>query len=168
MIKIKYILLIVCLAGCFAACKKTENTNDGASQAAQLTADTTAIRKFIVANNIPAIKDKSGVFYQIIAPGTGSVVYTANTTITANYAGRLLNGTVFDTNLSSTGAVVTPFSFTLPNVIVGWQVGIPYIQNGGQIRLIIPSLYGYGSTAVGTIPANSILDFTITLTNVQN
>lgn len=167
MMKIKYLLLIVCIAGCFAACKKTDNTVDTAGQAAQLTADTTAIRKFIVANNIPAIKDKSGVFYQIIAPGTGTVTYTANTTITANYVGRLLNGTVFDTNTSSTG-VVTPFVFTLPNVIIGWQIGIPYIQNGGQIRIFVPSLYAYGTAAVGTIPANSVLDFTITLTNVQN
>ena len=160
MIKIKYILLIVCVAGCFAACKKTESSGDGAAQAAQLTTDTTAIRKFIVANNIPAIKDKSGVFYQIIAPGAGSVVYNSSTYISGNYTGKLLNGTTFDSG-------VLPSS-QLSNLIIGWQVGIPYIQNGGQIRLIIPSLYGYGSTAVGTIPANSILDFTITLTNVQN
>jgi FKBP-type peptidyl-prolyl cis-trans isomerase FkpA len=52
-------------------------------------------------------------------------------------------------------------------LIIGWQIGIPYIQKGGKIRLLIPSYYGYGNRAAGSIPANSILDFTITLSNVQ-
>ncbi|HEY0177262.1 MAG TPA: hypothetical protein VGC08_12845 [Pedobacter sp.] len=94
MMKIKHLLLLICIAGCFAACKK--NNTDNFDQEAQFKADTTAIRKFIVANNIPAVKDKSGLFYQIIAPGTGTVSYTLNTQISANYEGRLLNGTVFD------------------------------------------------------------------------
>jgi len=158
--KIKHLLLLVCIAGCFASCKKT--TNNNFDYQAQFNSDTTAIRKFIVANKIPALKDKSGVFYQIILPGTGTTTYTSTTSITANYEGRLLNGTVFGTSGT------TPFTFTLPGVIVGWQIGIPYIQKGGQIRIIIPSYYGYAnSSPSSTIPANSILDFTITLTDVQ-
>lgn len=155
--KAKYLLLLVGVAGCFAACSKKDTFDADA----QFRADTTAIRKFIIANNIPALKDKSGVFYQIIAPGTGSVTYTASTSITADYEGRLLSGSVFD---SSKG---TPITFTLGGVITGWQIGIPYIQNGGKIRMIIPSGYAYGNSAVGTIPANSVLDFTVTLSGVK-
>lgn len=162
MLKFKYLILLICIVGCFAACKKDEafETYDPAPQ---FTADTTAIRAFIKANNIQnVVKDQSGLFYQIIEPGNGSISYSTNTRITANYEGKLLNGTIFD---SSKG---TPITFLLGNVIAGWQIGIQKIQKGGKIRLIMPSLYGYGNVAQGaSIPANSILDFNITLTEVQ-
>ena len=155
--KIKHLLLLVCIAGCFTACKKTESFD----AEKQFTADTTAIRNYIVANNIPAVKDVSGVFYQIIAPGTGSVTYNASTKVTSNYEGRLLDGSIFD---SSKG---TPITFTLGGVIVGWQIAIPKIQKGGSMRMFIPSYYGYANSSVGSIPANSVLDFTVSLTDVQ-
>ncbi|MCX2573249.1 FKBP-type peptidyl-prolyl cis-trans isomerase [Pedobacter sandarakinus] len=162
MSKLKYILLLVCIAGCFAACKKDSTDFEEYDPVPQYKKDTAAIRAFVVANNIPAVKDPSGVFYQIITPGSGSVTYTGNTRITSDYEGKLLNGAIFD---STKG---TPISFALGQVIVGWQIGIPKIQKGGKIRLIIPSYYGYGNAAQGAaLPANSILDFTITLTDVQ-
>jgi len=155
--KVKYLLLLLSVAGCFASCSKDSFDAD-----AQFRTDTTAIRKFITDNKIPALKDKSGVFYQIIAPGSGSVTYTANTSITAEYEGKLLDGTVFDA--TKAGAPVT---FALGGVITGWQIGIPYIQSGGKIRMIIPSGYAYGNTNTGAIAANSILDFTVSLSAVK-
>ncbi|MEN9448088.1 MAG: hypothetical protein RJA25_1378, partial [Bacteroidota bacterium] len=44
-----------------------------------------------------------------------------------------------------------------------WQEGIPLIGKGGKIKLLIPSALGYGTTAHGAIPANSILIFDIQL-----
>lgn len=161
MIKIKQLLLLICIAGCFTACVKNNNPSDNVDQEAQLKTDTLLIRKFITDNKIPALKDKSGVFYQIINPGTGSFTYTSSTTVTANYEGRLLNGNVFD---SSKG---TPISFPLNGVIAGWQIGVPYIQKGGQIRLIIPSGLAYGPQGNGPIGPNTVLDFTISLTDLK-
>lgn len=159
--KIKYLLLFVVITAAFASCKKF-NAVDNFDYAGQFTTDTTLIRKFITENEIPAIKHESGVFYQIIEPGEGDVKYTTSTNISAEYEGRLLNGTVFD---KSKGA---PISFTLGRVIAGWQIGIPLIQKGGKIRLFIPSQYGYSNSAVGTIPPSSVLDFTVSLADVLN
>ncbi|TCD12486.1 peptidylprolyl isomerase [Pedobacter frigidisoli] len=164
MVKLKYFLLSILLIACFAACKKdpTLVDDDSYDPLPQFKTDTTAIRAFIKTNNIDALKDNYGIFYKIIEPGTGSVIYNASTNITADYEGKLLNGTVFD---STKG---TPISFVLGKVIAGWQVGIQKIQKGGKIRLIIPSYYCYGTAAPSSlVPANSILDFTITLTDVQ-
>lgn len=161
MVKFKYFILMICLAGCLAACKKNVPVDDY-DPTPQFKADTAAISAFVKTNNISATKDASGIFYQILAPGTGSVVYTASTKITSDYEGKLLNGTIFD---STKG---TPISFLLGNVIVGWQFGIQKIQKGGKIRLITPSYYAYGTQSPSAlVPANSILDFTITLTDVQ-
>jgi FKBP-type peptidyl-prolyl cis-trans isomerase FkpA len=156
--KIKQLLLFVCIAGCFAACKKDSAESFDAE--AQYQADTTAIRAFVKANNIDAKKDVSGVFYQVLDPGTGTVTPTATSKVTAGYEGKLLNGTVFDSSAS-----FGPFTFN--QVIAGWGIGLPYIKKGGKIRLIIPSYFGYGNQAVGKLPSNAILDFTITLNDLQ-
>ncbi|GAA4209054.1 hypothetical protein GCM10022289_33980 [Pedobacter jeongneungensis] len=162
MVKFKHVILLICLAGCFAACKKDVSIDDSYDPTPQFKADTAAISAFVKTNNIPATKDASGIFYQIIAPGSGNVSYLTSTVITADYEGRLLNGTIFD---STKG---TPTSFKLGNVILGWQFGIQKIQKGGKIRLIIPSYFAYGTQSPSSlVPANSILDFTITLTDVQ-
>jgi len=155
--QIKYLVLLAAVMGGFAACKR-----DSFDAEAQFRADTTAIRSYVTANNIPAVKDKYGVFYQVITPGTGNVTYTGSTQVTVDYSGKVLGKSEnFD---SSAGTART---FQLGGLIPGWQIGIPYIQKGGKVRLFIPSQFGYGNSAQAAIPANSVLDFTIELTNVQ-
>lgn len=161
MTKIKHLILFFCLAGCFAACKNDNSPVDNVSVEEQLKIDTTAIRAFVVKNNIPAIKDPSGVFYQIIQPGTGTVKYSKSTQVSVDYEGRYLNGSVFD---SSKGQLIT---LTLGQVINGWFIGIPYIQPGGKIRLIIPSGQAYGKQGQGPIAPNTVLDFTVSLSAAQ-
>ena len=127
-------------------------------------AEEQAILNYLTANSITASKHGSGMYYEILAPGSGTVPGLCSTVL-IKYSGKLTNGTVFD---SSNNAV-----FTLGSLIEGWKVGLPLIKPGGEIRLYIPPTLGYGSVDVkdnnGTIiiPANSILIFTITLTQVQ-
>jgi FKBP-type peptidyl-prolyl cis-trans isomerase FkpA len=151
--------LLVCLliVAAFSGCKMDE----GISQEEQLAADEVRIKEFITANNIPAERHQTGVYYQIIEPGTGSLVYTANTSITAKYTLRLLNGNTIP-------QPTEPIKFTLGGVIAGWQIGIPLIQKGGKIRLIVPSGYAYGRQGQNGIPSNSVLDFDIELVDAQN
>ena len=127
-------------------------------------AEEQAILNYLTANSITASKHGSGMYYEILAPGNGAVPGLCSTVL-IKYSGKLTNGTVFD---SSNNAV-----FTLGSLIEGWKVGLPLIKAGGEIRLYIPPTLGYGSVDVkdnnGTIiiPANSILIFTITLSQVQ-
>lgn len=159
MAKIKYMILFICVAGCLAACKKNLGIEEFDVEG-QFKKDTTAIRAYITANNIPAVKEpKYGFFYQVFTQGAGDEV-NALSNISVIYKGNLLNGAEFD-------AVTSPVTFPLNNAITGWQAGIPLIKKGGKIRLFLPSFYGYGNVANGPIPANSVLDFTIELTDVQ-
>ncbi|RYZ47726.1 MAG: peptidylprolyl isomerase [Sphingobacteriales bacterium] len=160
MTTIKNLLLFVCLAACFTACKKNEI--EEFDYLAQFKKDTAAINAFVKANNITGgtMHPEYGIYYKIIAPGTGNVSYKGSTQITAEYTGRLLDGTVFD---NSNGI---PRTFELGKVIAGWYFGIPLIQKGGQLRLIIPSYYAYGNTENPRIPRNSPLDFDITVTDL--
>lgn len=172
MTKLKHFLLLVCIAGCFAACSKDKSDNGysgeipkyeiPAAAMAQYKLDTAAIRKFVTDNNLQNVKkDENGVFYQISAPGTGNHHFTLGSNITIVYEGKLLNGTTFD---SSKGSEV---SFPLGALIPGWIIGVPKIQPGGKIRLLIPSVFCYGTRGQGPIGPNANLDFTISLNNVN-
>jgi FKBP-type peptidyl-prolyl cis-trans isomerase FkpA len=107
-----------------------------------------------------AIKHCSGMYYEIKNPGTG-VTPTTCSYVSVNYKGMLTNGTVFDQTTSS------PAAFTLVTLIEGWKKGIPLIKRGGSITLYIPPSLGYGPSANGSIPGNSILIFDIQLIDVQ-
>ena len=118
------------------------------------------ILAYASANGITATRDASGLYYQVINPGSGPVP-SANSKVFVTYTGKLLNGSVFDqvTNSANTGWV-------LGTLIQGWQIGLPLIQKGGEIKLIIPSSLAYGCTD-GQLPANSILYFDVQLVDVQ-
>lgn len=133
------------------ACQK--DSFDAKKQAAK---DDSLIIDFISKNNIQAIKHESGLYYQILNPGNGASV-TAGSTVGVNYEGRLLNGQQFDKSEKT-------IDFPLNRVIEGWTIGVPLIKVGGRIRLIIPSGLAYGNNSPdGSIPKNSVLDFTIDL-----
>lgn len=150
----KYFLLLSLLIVAVSSCKK--DSFDASKQAAT---DDTAIKAYIAANNITATEDPSGLYYQVLTPGTGP--YPASTsTVSVNYNGKLLNGSVF--------APLSSLTSSLATLIKGWQIGIPHVNAGGRILLIIPSGLGYGNTASGSIPANSVLVFTIDLLSFSN
>src|SRR5476651_953726 len=108
----KYLLIFsLLLVTGFSACKKTASVDTAAIAAA----DDASIQAYIKANNITATKDPSGLYYAIITPGTGDYP-NGNSTITVNSTGKLLDGTVFDTESGLT--------IPLSSVIKGWQIGI--------------------------------------------
>ena len=124
----------------------------------QLEIDEELIMDYI-ADSIPAERHETGVYFVVLEPGSGETPEDQDV-ITVNYTGRILNGAKFDSSDSYTNV--------LGGFINGWRIGIPLIQEGGKIRLIIPSGYAYGPYRNGPIPPNSILDFEIELLDVKN
>ena len=122
--------------------------------------DEDIILQYISDNNLNAETTGSGLHYVINNPGIGDTP-TIYSNVTVAYTGSLTDGTVFDES-SSTGV-----TFPLSNVIQGWQEGIPLFSEGGSGILLIPSALGYGSQAVSTIPANSVLIFYVSLIDVN-
>lgn len=146
--------MLIAVGSVASSCSK-----DNYNAEEQAKKDEALIVEFIAKNNIQAIKHSSGLYYQIITPGTGATV-TAASTVGVNYEGKLLDGTTFD---KSTKMV----TFPLTGVIQGWTIGVPLVKVGGRIRLIIPSGLAYGNRAQGPIAKNSVLDFTIDLLQAQ-
>jgi len=158
----KTFLFFAFFALIFSACKKSSTTSPTpvVDPTVQAKIDDDKIQAYLKANpSIVATKDPSGLYYQVLNSGSG-VAPTVKSTITVAYTGKLLDGTQFDSSAN--------FTYALSNLIKGWQIGIPFIKPGGRILLLIPSALGYGTSAQGsTIPANSVLIFTIDLFAVQ-
>jgi FKBP-type peptidyl-prolyl cis-trans isomerase len=122
-----------------------------------------SIKTYLQTNSLTGFtKTSSGLYYKIAQPGTGSPI-TVDSTIVANYTGKLLNGVVFDR-----AALGSEATFPLKNLVQGWQEAIPLIKQGGSIRLLVPSSLAYGMQGSSpSIPAFSALDFEINVTDVK-
>ena len=151
----KHFLLFSLVIILFSACKK-----GGFDATKQATIDENKIKAYIAANHIDSLtRDPSGIYYRIITTNPGPHP-TVSDTVQVSYTGKLLNGTIFDTQVASV--------FPLSSVVQGWQIILPLIGANGsspyaRVRFIIPSGLAYGNTSGGTIPANSVLDFQLDL-----
>jgi FKBP-type peptidyl-prolyl cis-trans isomerase FkpA len=122
--------------------------------------DNDIIQQYISDNNLNAESTESGLYYVIDVPGTGENP-TVSSNVTVAYTGSLTDGSIFDQSNSN------GITFPLSGVIQGWQEGIPLFKEGGSGILLIPSALGYGSQAVSSIPANSVLIFDVNLIDVD-
>jgi FKBP-type peptidyl-prolyl cis-trans isomerase FkpA len=165
--KSRFLIIIIVFLGIgIYSCDKKDTTCDYTqSNKVASAAEVQHIQDYLAANNISgAVQHPSGFFYKIDNPGSGTAVNNLCAAVSVQYKGYLENGKIFDSTATGT---VAPF--TLGNLIIGWQKGIPLVKKGGSLSLFIPPSLGYGSTAQGTVlPANSYLIFNITVTNIAN
>ena len=68
----------------------------------------------------------SGLQYEVLTPGTGTVHPTATSKVKVHYEGKLLDGTVFDSSV----ARGEPIEFGLNQVIAGWTEGVQLMVEG--------------------------------------
>jgi FKBP-type peptidyl-prolyl cis-trans isomerase len=98
-------------------------------------------------------KTASGLYYQDSIVGAGAAVHSGSA-VTVGYTGWLANGTKFDG-----GSIV--FTVGAGRVIAGWDEGLVGMKVGGIRKLVVPPSLGYGASANGPIPANSVLVFNV-------
>jgi len=97
---------------------------------------------------------------QDITVGTGATAASGDT-VTVNYVGAFLNGTIFDQGTTS------PFQLGAHQVIAGFEQGIIGMRVGGVRLLIIPASLAYGASGKPPIPPNTPLQFQVQLVAIQ-
>jgi len=106
---------------------------------------------------------ESGLQYEVLRESSGPMP-TANSTITVDYVGELIDGTEFD----SSYARGEPSTFNLSEVIPGWIEGLQLMNVGSQFRFVIPADLAYGNRGAGTaIAPDSILIFEVDLLEIN-
>lgn len=169
--------LLTAIIFCVAACKKSEVFGP-AQYKAQAAVDDKIISEYLAQYGLSSQfkhvqnTDTIGVFYRVVDSGANNTLYTNSTQITVGDTGRILtlaarNGQVF----YETDAFHP--TYTLGQLIKGWQLGVPEVGSGGEVEVIMASRYAYGhypQPQVGPngLPANAILDFYIRLYDVTN
>ncbi len=154
----KQIVFVFVLAFLFYSCEEEESPRERAEK--QAAKDEGIIKQYLEDNSLDAMKDPSGLYYFIEEPGAGDFPEVTDSVV-VKYKGYLTDGTIFD----QTGD--KEVTFLLRDLILGWQIGIPKLQPGGNGTFLLPSALGYGSVSVGIIPSNSVLVFDIELVDIK-
>ncbi len=110
------------------------------------------------------VSTATGLQYEVLTAGTGTVSPTASANVTVHYKGTTLDGKEFDSSYSR-GA---PASFPLNRVIAGWTEGVQLMTEGAKYRFYIPSELAYGEQGAGRdIGPNAALIFDVELIKIQ-
>jgi len=123
------------------------------------------IQEFI--NNNPTFPfqlEPSGLYYLDLIIGTGPAPVTHDTAF-VKYAGRFLEGTVFDSDIGRTDTLIFPVNEGY--LISGFEEGISYMREGGRALFLIPSKLAYGPEGYYTIPGYTPLLYEVDLVKVK-
>ena len=145
----------VCLLGCNKATQTSGDNNAGTNAPSAAVAP---------ASGSEMITTASGLKYQVLKHGTGTVSPKVTDTVKVHYQGTLLNGTVFDSSIERG----QPISFPLNRVIPGWTEGLQLMKVGDKFKFEIPPNLAYGANSPSpAIPPNSTLVFEVELLGIE-
>jgi FKBP-type peptidyl-prolyl cis-trans isomerase FklB len=106
----------------------------------------------------------SGLQYRVLKQGDGPSP-TLNDTVRCNYAGKLLNGTEFDSSAQSGGPA--EFQIVPGQLIEGWVEALQKMHVGDKWQLFVPPQLAYGTDPPSPpIEPNSLLVFEIELVEI--
>jgi FKBP-type peptidyl-prolyl cis-trans isomerase len=137
----------------------SSNSSSSTSKTSSTKLEGTKLQNFTPIASIPTLQTKD------LVVGKGAAVAKGGS-VTVNYTGAVAaTGVIFQSSLD-TGQ---PASFSLSQVIQGWQQGIPGMKVGGTRQLLIPAALAYGANppSGAGIPANADLVFNVTLLKIN-
>jgi FKBP-type peptidyl-prolyl cis-trans isomerase len=148
---------VLCLCGCNQAPPATPASPPSASSTNAPTASSTASAGEWTTT-------ASGLKYQVLKHGNGTVSPKPTDTVKVHYHGTLLDGTVFDSSVERGD----PATFPLNAVIAGWTEGLQLMKAGDKFKFQIPPNLAYGPQSPSSkIPPNSTLVFEVELLEIQ-
>jgi FKBP-type peptidyl-prolyl cis-trans isomerase len=155
--------LSLCLAGCSNNDSTSGNNSAGGTPPASTVAPTPPAASDAASTDMKTTA--SGLKYQVLKQGTGTVSPKPTDSVTVTYTGTLLDGTVFDSTARQGGQ---PASFGVSQVIPGWTEGLQLMHVGDKFKFVIPANLAYGpNSPTPAIPPNSTLVFEVELVGIN-
>lgn len=106
----------------------------------------------------------SGLQYEVLKTGTGTVSPLATDKVKVHYHGTLINGEVFDSSVDRG----QPATFGLNQVIKGWTEGVQLMHVGDKFKFFLPYDLAYGDRGAGAkIKPFSALVFEVELLEIN-
>jgi len=104
-----------------------------------------------------------GLQYKVLTEGTGAKP-SKDDTVTVDYAGKLIDGTEFDSSYKRG----QPASFPVTGVIPGWVEALQMMKEGSTWELYIPASLAYGQDGMPpAIGPNETLIFKVRLISIN-
>lgn len=128
----------------------------------ELTSFDEQIQNYIDSTGLEMERTEDGLYYSIIEEGEGEEYIGYKDHVTFFYKGSFLTGNTFQAISKN-----DPLSFTVSQLIIGWQDALMMLKKGGSIHIIIPPQLGYADQKSDVIPANTILEYELTVLDVQ-
>lgn len=141
------------------------NAEPGSEFDQQITKNQQIGSQFLAQNRLkPGIVTlPDGLQYKVLVQGKGPKP-TQNDTVTVNYAGKLINGTEFDSSYKRG----EPATFPLSGVISGWTEALQLMPQGSVWELYIPASLAYGEQGMPpVIGPNETLIFKVELLDIK-
>lgn len=135
------------------------------------------IAQYLKDHGIKTAPTASGLYVVIKKKGMGAKV-EAGKTVSIDYTGRFLDGTLFDTSRETDakeagryveGRDYKPLTYKVgaQPLIKGWDEGVMNQPAGTEMTLIMPSSLAYGEMGTGAILPYTPLMFDITIVSVK-
>ncbi|AAN54455.1 FKBP-type peptidyl-prolyl cis-trans isomerase [Shewanella oneidensis MR-1] len=155
----KMLLAVVVIAGVIFYFFTTMNNQKAAQENIRLG------NEFLAQNKTKegVVTTASGLQYQVLNQGSGTIHPKASDTVTVHYHGTLIDGTIFDSSVERGD----PIAFPLNRVIKGWTEGVQLMVEGDKYRFFIPSDLAYGNRSTGKIGGGSVLIFDVELLKIN-
>jgi FKBP-type peptidyl-prolyl cis-trans isomerase len=154
----------VCLVGCNEKAQNSDRNSGDGKTGANAPAAVPATPAAAGSQQNEWKTTASGLKYQVLKGGTGTVSPKATDTVKVHYHGTLLDGTVFDSSVERG----EPISFPLNGVIRGWTEGLQLMKVGDKFKFEIPPNLAYGDRSPSPkIPPNSTLVFEVELLGIE-
>ncbi len=155
-----------------------QNEEYAKQQTEQLSIDLGIIDNYLKEKGITAQTTESGLRYVMVKAGSGENAISGQSA-SINYAGYLLSGKLFDSNIEAVARKTNTFTEGRPyepydvvvdasQVIQGWHEAIKLMKKGSKMTVYIPSTLAYGNRKRSEdIPENTILSFEMELTDLK-
>ncbi len=131
-----------------------------AAAATNMTASTAYLKQISTEAGVKELAP--GLYYKVMTAGTGKIPGPKDT-VTVNYEGTLVNGTVFDSSYKRG----QPASFQVGQVIPGWTKTLENMPVGSTWMVYIAPDLAYGNYAPPQIGPNQALTFKIDLISID-
>jgi FKBP-type peptidyl-prolyl cis-trans isomerase FkpA len=120
------------------------------------------IKEYLDSTGLEMERTEDGLYYTIVEEGEGEEFIGYKDQVTFYYKGSFLTGNSFQVISKN-----DPLSFKVSQLIIGWQDALMMLKKGGSIHIIIPPQLGYADQSSSIIPANTILEYELTVLDVH-
>jgi FKBP-type peptidyl-prolyl cis-trans isomerase FkpA len=127
-----------------------------------------AITDYLQKNNFKGKPDADSIFYLLNTKGKGKAVKEGDS-VEISSVGMFLDGTVFDRSDKGPGSPTYKFLYSKNmQLIKGWISVLGKMNEGGKVKVLIPSSMGYGAMGRGQIQPYTPMVFEIELVSVKS